>query len=67
MGLFNFIFGRKKNLSSEITSLSESDESLDTGNLVKIRVMDNSNIKTIICLEEDDKKGILRFRISCNT
>ena len=64
MGLFDFIFGSKKNRSSEITSMSESDESLDTSNLVKIRVMDDSNIKTIICLKEDDKKEFddLEFR-----
>ena len=34
--------------------MSESEESLDTSDLVKIRVMDDSNIKTIICLEDDD-------------
>ena len=54
MGLFDFIFRSKKNRSSEVTSMSESEESLDTSDLVKIRVMDDSNIKTIICLEDDD-------------
>ena len=63
MGLFDFIFGSKKNRSSEITSMSESDESLDTSNLVKIRVMDDSNIKTIICLNEDDKKEFYDLEI----
>ncbi len=64
MGLFDFIFGSKKNRSCEVTSMSESDESLDTSDLVKIRVMDDSNSKTIICLEDDDIKEFhdLEFR-----